>query len=139
MGTLAMMVEVQEALKRKLQAVKADFDPQDVRAYLAMVVEPHLRAVQIARLSLVLRSRTGHVIVAELTDGYLGDHTPYIRLIETLDMLRCTFFTLHTEDGIVSSYSENEWDWVVLKYEKTASPFMDPLIEVFWPPFFDFA
>ena len=110
-----------------------------MRAYLATVVEPHLRAVQIARLSLVLRSRTGHIIVAELTDGYLGDHTLYIRLIETLDMLRCTFFTLRTEDGIVSGYSENEWDWVMLKYKQTASHFMDPLIEAFWSPFFDFA
>ena len=54
-------------------------------------------------------------------------------------MLRCTFFTLRTEDGIVSGYSENEWDWVVLKYEQTASHFMDPLIEAFWSPFFDFA
>ena len=27
MGTLVMMIEVQETLKRKLQAVKADFDP----------------------------------------------------------------------------------------------------------------
>ena len=102
-----MTIEVQETLKRKLQAVKADFDPQDVRAYLATVVEPHLRAVQIARLSLVLRSRTGRIIVAELTDGYLGDHTSYIRLIETLDTLSCTVFTLHTENGIVSGYSEN--------------------------------
>ena len=130
---------IQETLRRKLQGVKASFDREDVRDYVSEVIEPHLRSVHINRLSLLLRSRTGQVIVAELASGYLGDETTYISLIEALSVLRCSYFILHTDDGIISGYSENEWDWIVLKYEHAAHAFMEPLVEAFWAPFFDFA
>lgn len=133
------MIEVQESLKRKLLAVKLNFDPQEIRDYVTGVIQPQLRSVQISRLSLLLRARTGETIVAELTDGFLGDQRPYVRLLEALSLLHCNCVTLHIPDSILSCYSENEWDWILLKYDRPAQAFMEPLIDAFWPPFFDFA
>ncbi|MFL5732760.1 MAG: hypothetical protein ACJ78Q_06120 [Chloroflexia bacterium] len=131
--------KMREKLHRQLSGTKATFDEQDVQAYFDQIIAPVVGAAGIRRLSVVLRSRTGEVIAAELQDGFLGEYERYAQLTESVSRVGCSFFSLNTNEGIVAGYSENDWDWVVLKYEDTARDFLDPILTDFWTPFFDFA
>ncbi len=135
----ASRLRLQEKLKRQLSGTKAQFDEQDVRAYLEQIISPLVRAAGIQKLSILLRSRTGEVVKAELQEGYLGEYEHYVQLVEAVSKIGCSFFLLNTNKGMVAGYTENDWDWLVLKYEEEANLFLEPILTDFWAPFFDFA
>jgi len=138
MAMEASFLRLQEKLKRKLSGTKAYFDEQDVRAYFEQIISPLVSAAGIQKLSVVLRSRTGQVVTAELQEGYLVEYEPYVQLAEAASKIGCSFFLLNTSNAMVAGYTENDWDWLVLKYEDKANSFLEPILIDFWAPFFDF-
>lgn len=135
-----MDTKIQESLKRKLLGTKADFDQQDVEDYFQTLVDPSLKAAGITRFGLFLCSASNQVIMAETVSNYLDNSTSYIQLISSLRALKVSFFNFSTTDNNeVAGYAENDLDWLILKYETKDKPFVDSLIDSFWPAFYEFA
>jgi len=122
-----------------LTGTKGEFDPQDVREYFEQIIAPPVSAAGIHQLSVMLRSSNGDVVTAELQAGYFGEHGAYVQLLEAASKIGCSFFLLTTNDGIVAGCTENDWDWLLLKYEEKGNSFLEPILMDFWTPFFDFA
>jgi hypothetical protein len=131
----------QELLKNKLRSVKAEFDQEDVEDYFDKVIVPFLYAENIRLFSLLLCSRENQTIAVETSyaKNYLGDIESYIELLGVVKKFPSNSFTLYTDDGVVDAYTENNLDWILIKYELSAREIIQPLIDNFWVPFFDFA
>jgi hypothetical protein len=138
MQSPADRIKLREKLHRHLTGTKAEFDERDVRAYFCDIIAPLISAAGIRHFSMVLRRRDGAVITAELQEGFLGDYERYVRLVEAASGVGCSYFKLNTNDGTVIGYAENDWDWVLLKYDNEAHAFLEPIDTDFWSPFFDF-
>jgi hypothetical protein len=132
-------IKLREKLHRQLTGTKAEFDERDVQTYFDEIIAPLISAAGIRRFSMILRRRDGALITAELQEGFLGDYERYVRLVAAASGVGCNYFELSTNEGMVAGYADNDWDWVLLKYDNEARAFLEPIVTRFWTPFFDFA